>query len=282
MYFSCWKITLESSGLAASENNPHNTLYTNYLISYTSTVFSIFFSWNTQSFFDKKIAINNIFLTYQLNLYWKCCLTFLRYWFLVTFPLFKGIIRSCFLACQIALFSIPPITSATDLLSSVFYHYCCKNVLCYLVEFKNQISWNEKNHWSVGLTGYCHPIKRRICWGYRQTTFSPITLRRMPFHCVISWKESAGPILSTISQSSAKLLTLSRELCRLLGKVVVGRWSFWQGIMSATGALESITCIPRQMSILPGRRNLPSGPNGFPSCRCPASMGWIFRKYSGT
>ena len=35
---------MESIILFASENNPHNTLYTNYLISYTSTVFSIFFS----------------------------------------------------------------------------------------------------------------------------------------------------------------------------------------------------------------------------------------------
>ena len=56
------------------------------------------------------------------------------------FSLYKGSIKSSFFSCQIALFSIPPITSATDLLSSVFYHYCCKNVLCYLVEFKNQIS----------------------------------------------------------------------------------------------------------------------------------------------
>ena len=72
--------------------------------------------------------------------------------------------------------------------------------------------------------------------------------------------------------------TPSRELCRLSGKVVVGPWSFWQGIMSATGASESITCIPSQMSILPGRRNLPYGQNGFLSCRCPVSMGWIFRK----
>ena len=46
--------------------------------------------------------------------------------------------------------------------------------------------------------------------------------------------------------------------------------------------LESITCTPMQMLTLPGRRNLPSVPNGFLSCRCPVSMGWIFMKYSGT
>ena len=131
---------MESIIFSASVNNRCNALYINHLRSYASAVFSIVFRLNSQSFSDKNIAINNIFLTFQLDLYRKCCRTFLRYWFSVTFSQFKDIIKSCFFSCQIALFSIPPITSATDLLGSVFYHYCCKNVLCYLVEFKNQIS----------------------------------------------------------------------------------------------------------------------------------------------
>lgn len=60
---------MESIIFFASENNRRNALYINHLRSYASAVFSIVFRLNSQSFSDKNIAINNIFLTSQLDLY---------------------------------------------------------------------------------------------------------------------------------------------------------------------------------------------------------------------
>ena len=60
---------MESAILSASENNRCNALYINHLRSYASAFFSTDLALNSQSFSDKNIAINNIFLTSQLNLY---------------------------------------------------------------------------------------------------------------------------------------------------------------------------------------------------------------------
>ena len=60
---------MESIIFIASENNRCNALCINHLRSYASALFSTDFAHNSQSFSDKNIAINNIFLTSQLNLY---------------------------------------------------------------------------------------------------------------------------------------------------------------------------------------------------------------------
>ena len=60
---------MESIIFSASANNRRNALYTNHLRSYASALFSTDFAQNSQSFSDKNIAINNIILTSQLNLY---------------------------------------------------------------------------------------------------------------------------------------------------------------------------------------------------------------------